>query len=373
MTGTHGTDDLRRVFAAQQDNSPDAVGLLDSVRHGAAKRRRTRRRALAAGAALAATVAVAVPLYARSSGGTPQGPAGGTRTPAASPLTVSASIDEASGYTAIVSGVVGSTQQLVVRPKGSGGGKPGGTVLVYAPGTFDPAPYLGGRKVSVNGYEAYYVPDVEVPLQAAPGPVSGLPTNGVGHIARLTWHLPSGEWAVLSGVFPTPADPLPSMLALAESVRFGPARAIAAPFRLPEVPQGVRPQAARLEGTLVELSFLVDGATLSPQEDLVDAGQQAALLVSVSRRDSYRDAHMPADRAPVRLGEADAWYVDGSERGPIVVPPQGAGLIVRTATCAGYVIVRDASLISRAAMERLVAKIRFQDCGNPATWVAPLQ
>ncbi|NUP31619.1 MAG: hypothetical protein HOU01_07870, partial [Streptomycetaceae bacterium] len=289
--------------------------------------------------------------------------------PRAAPLKLTASIDPASGYTVISSGVIGATQQFVLRVFTAGvAAKTNATVVVYEPGDFDLAPYRRGQKTSVQGRDAYYFDDTSLPH---PTPASGRPEPIRG--PRLAWQTPTGQWAVVQDVLGRPDDPVAALVAVAETVRFGPARDIALPFRLSFVPPGVTPQVVRLEDGINVLGFTAGDPGLDPDGMLLGAELKAsAMQVSASKRSGYVDAHNAGDRPPVRLGNADTWYFEPGERGLFMVPPHGGLILAQTPTCAVTVTVDDTSRVPRAVLEQVVAGLDIKDCADPGTWTAPL-
>ncbi|WTW98667.1 hypothetical protein OG216_37380 [Streptomycetaceae bacterium NBC_01309] len=211
---TFDTDDLRRILTAEAaENAPEMLGMVPSVVAAAPARRR--RRAFQAGAVAAAVIAAAVTVPLVLAGGdrpTRHLPAAPTTSPAKNPVVLAASIEPGHGFAMEDEGFIGTTQKFSVRPEPLDSDY-SGRFSVFAPGTFDPAPYTTGEQVTVQGQPAHFVD--RFPFES--------PTPPYGEIAtlydtRVAWQDPSGYWLV----YTQSDDSRDLALRVVETVRLGP-------------------------------------------------------------------------------------------------------------------------------------------------------
>lgn len=370
---TFDVDDLRRILSAEADeNAPESLGLVPSVIAAAPRRRRNRILQIAGTSTVLALLVACIPWAmdnadrtnpapsAPTAGPIPtelQIPSGSVAAPYASgtPVTLTASVDPASGYVATGEELVGSTQVLRVHPtkivQGEGGG---GTLFVYQPGTFDPIPYSTGQIVTVRGRPAFFV------SRGEPGDASWE--------ASLTWQDPGGAWFRYAkpGSVPEPLQ------RVAEAVRLTP-RAATTPMDFGKVPDGFRMRMARLgDSGLSAVAFDATvpqwqaSASYSVNDNMLQL--ETGFTILVQPRTGMEHA-VPTAIPPTRIGEADTWHSEDTPHNNVVTEPDQSSVMFTTDKCIGNILVRDSRQIPRAVVDAFIADIDFRDCGDPATWV----
>lgn len=375
-----GIRELQDTFEAHAHLAPDGAGIVAAAEAGAARVRR-RRLHLGIGATVVAAIAALVPVAA-TRGPTVPRPAP-QHLPAQPPyraalaLTVDLAAD--GPYVKLEYGAWGTTQVILARPANQNPG-PGATIMVHDPGTFDAARFTHGERVTVQGHEAYFVPDyilgtelglppgtagdrhVIVGTSAPPG-FTEIPTPAVG------WPDASGAWVVVLD-----GGDKAKLLHVAEAVRLGAPRMVPAPFRLGYVPAGlpgayIRARHVGMNNATLGLGTVDD---MSNPRSFVTVPKGIPLAVSAFAHGDYVDGHV-ADlgAAPTKVAGLDTWYLTASDRG-WGVADGAAVLVVNTPHCVVLIGVADRNRVPYPELKRIVEGADFRNCADERTWTAPL-
>lgn len=354
-------DDLRSSLDRHADRAPDAFGLVEAARSGAARIRR-RRRIVRAGVAAATVLIVAagVPAVVRlRESGTAVAARAYHRTPSQTTLeTVPGSgvaVDDLQS--------VGSVQFGYARSSARGSRGLAARIQVYDPGSFDPTVLQRGRRLTVGGRAAWFVTDYE-PVTS---PDRGPPVLG--------WQDRSGVWLLL--VAPAGSYPAGTITAdhsivayltdIAAGLRIGPARDIPMPYRLGWLPAGVRMQSANTSPTAIDarsqLALTSDREPPSTGPASLAGIPDTAVAISTRPTTSKewpgnRDAD--GKKRTTIAGHA-AWSRTTSGKRP------SREVAVEIGTC-GLIIYVDETVVTFPELERLVGGITVADCGDPGTW-----
>lgn len=375
-------DDLRRILAEEAaENSPESLGMVASVVAAAPVRRR-RRAALAAGAALAVTAAITVPLVLvdgtdRPTRHEPSAPT--APPPPRAPVVLAATVAPGSGFAMAEDedGFVGTTQRFRIRTEPDSGYS-GSVLSVFAPGTFDPTPYTSGERVTVQGQPGYFSAQFPYQIPATPGTdIVDKPDDPAGdglvtlYDMRVAWQDPSGYWLVLTqDSYYYGRD---MALRAAQAVRMAP-HPVKVPVAFTDLPNGMRLEVAVL-GRTIRLTYVSGGPpTHLINRDVINAEGGATadgFALILEHRPSPAWGVAPGESL-VRIGEADVKYAEQGANPGLAdnYGPGQSGFTVLTETCGGTLLVKDRQKFPRAAAEAFIASIDFKDCADPSTWVA---
>lgn len=362
---THDTDDLRRALAEQAENAPEGPDMLAAVMAAAPARRRLRAFQAAALVAAVTASAIVVPLVLDGSD-QPAQPRPSAPTTAAAPVRpviLPAGVAPDSEYGILEDGFVGTTQHMEIR-----GPSAGGSVAVFAPGTFDPEPYRHGEPVTVNGLPGHYVAQDAVDAGDMPH-WSG--TRQVPFTSRLVWQALDDRWLVYTT---RGEQSVESMLRGAETVSMTEPHELLVPVAIPDPPAGMRVEAAHLAGNDISLTYVAGGLPPSTPDSVVydfESGSTSGFVLVVHPRPGLEQS-IPRGVPPVRAGEADTWYGENPGESTVVFGPGQSGTVFATDTCVGSIQAKDTREMPKAAVEAFIAGIDFRDCKDYATW-APLE
>ena len=286
-------------------------------------------------------------------------------TPARRADQITLDIDPTAGFVAALRGT-DATRQFITARNFAEGGRYGGEVSAYDPGSFDAAPLRGGQAVDVNGNDAWYVPAYSFASLSAQDAAVKSPAIG--------WQDPSGIWLL---VYAGPGERASreDLIRLAESVTLAAARELRTPFRLGTPPDGLAVTYVRSDE---------DGADRGGMAGLSDPRRKASSAaiydgapygVTVSIVASPRDAEWNAEKSTLSgrrstVAGHPAWYSEGKN----MLSPEGNGsaLVVETDGCVLKLRTADRTAISRAELNRTVEEMTIGDCADPGTWITPL-
>ncbi|MCF2525690.1 hypothetical protein [Yinghuangia soli] len=374
---TYDTEDLRSALAAHAEDAPEGRGILEAAKQSADRKIRHRRRNLAVAGAftLVLTTGLATgmllgPGEERSGDVNVTTPTGGTSTasappkPTAAPFTSYADLKPGSDHFVRIERLIGDRQSLTIQPKAGAPDQIWADVVIYAPGTFDPARYLSGEEVTVQGTRGYFA---ELPGQWADPSPSGRPAPP---LRQLAWQEPSGRWVVV-----TPSGPQyaaggikRASIIVAEMLRFQQTD-FRGPVKLGGLPTGFLPQAVQVQDGSILLEFSDALPTSNPAPFLMPMTK--GFSVTVADRNRPGGFGPLADAEPLELEQGQGWYVDWSKNRN-GMDDLRAGIVVETSTCRVHFGVSDRTKVPRAELERIVRESEIKDCTDPTTWVKPL-
>jgi hypothetical protein len=358
----NSVEELRRSLTDHAAGAPGPDGIVEAARAGAVRVRRRRRVLGAAGVAALVVSAIAVASVVRPVRAPVADPP-----PYRSPVQLTVHLAPDSGFFRLHEGSNGAYQYMIVRPVDPSA-SPGATVIVADPGTVDPAPFLQGEKLTVDGHPAYFTPNFPVESQGAV--ISGgTPSTATVSVPALGWPDASGAWLMMF------SGGREDLVAVAEAVRLGPPRSMRAAIRLGHLPAGLRYEYAGISGPEENATFAfqaTDTPLGRPRLALVAHGPSAPLLnIAIEGASAHRDgetawiAGLPG-ATQLRVAGHDAWYATYEN---LDTPGEDtATLIVRTATCYLRLDAREAARIPLAELTRVVEGAELADCANKATW-----
>jgi hypothetical protein len=286
-------------------------------------------------------------------------------TPARRADQITLDIDPTAGFVATLRGT-DATRQFLTARNFADGGRYGGEVSAYDPGSFDAAPLQGAQVVDVSGKDAQYVPAYSFASLSAQDAAVQSPAIG--------WQDPSGIWLLVyagPGEKPTRDD----LIGLAESVTLAPARDLRAPFRLGTPPDGLAVTYVRSDEEGADrggMAGLSDPRRKASSAAIYDgAPYGVTVAIAASPRDAEWNAEKPSlsGRRSTVAGHP-AWYSEGKN----MLSPEGNGstLVVETDSCVLRLRTADRTAINRAELNRVVEQMTIGDCGDPDTWITPL-
>jgi hypothetical protein len=360
-------DELRHVLDQQAGLAPDGVGVAETALRRARQWQRRRRvvQTLAAVVGVAAVAVTSIAVAARPGSGravpTTIGTAASYRE--TSQFTVELATDPqwfALGYA-----LGPTTQDVEARVRTSPDRT--GEVLVYNPGTFDASVLDRDQRTTVQGHDAFYVPDLV--LRTLTGERSGsLATFPVNEVAQaLVWQDRSGAWVVVSVYVIQPGHTtMADVAALAELVRLVPPYELRAPFSFTYLPPGLSLQRGYTRTMFeqeVDVMVLLGPPGGSEPVDYRDGslGRNPAFPLSIRAlsRNKYVDINV-ADLGPAtKIAGLDTWEVS-------------TGLLIQTATCQIAVSTRSPGQVSPDDMKRIVEGATFGSCADRSAWQPPV-
>jgi len=354
-------DDLALVRRAFRDpcTDPEAsrrrtLALIDA---GASGRPRSALIAMAGIVAIAIVVVVliaAVPLFVSRDAKRPIAPdTSSSAIQYRRPLELTVALAASAASYPIVRGTYGGRQFIKIYSASSSASPDlsGGVVLVYDPGTLDPATFAGGDAVQVHGQTGHYITDFRI---------------GQDVTAAVGWPDTSGAWVVVCGL--TGVD---NLIALGNVVELGAPHPLPAPYRLGYLPpdlSGVPISYAQNQETHTTGPDSVDSVVSfggTPPElwhPFAESPPDVPFTIRVNDRSAYSDSH---DGPPnqTKIAGYDNWYV---------VTGNTALLVVKTATCRVGISVNDRTKYPYEELKRIVEGMQIHDCTKPATWTAAL-
>lgn len=351
-------DDLRLSLEQHTSLAPDGLGMVEQARAGAIRIRRRRRIAATLAAVTAVLViAVGVPLAAHNTT-LPAHPG-----PSKPGVGVSLSLAAGSGFSAQSQSAQSGRQSLLVETPDH---HFPAEVNAYAPGTFQPEKLMPGTKVQVGGHEALLVPSLDQAFiehfKDAQGKVLTPPVTE----NALVWQDPSGVWITVAQV-----ETRAHLMALAAAIRIGEPAPALGPLGLAELPAGY---------AVIELSSRVDpklgyseGITLAPGGTEPDSsappvpGTTKVSITAVPRSDHWWREPITLPPAQFTVAGRPAWWFAGANgRVPADV---GGRLLIDTGGCGIQVVTRDAQVITRADLQKMMSRANFASCTDKKSWV----
>ncbi|GAB2583200.1 hypothetical protein Aab01nite_84470 [Paractinoplanes abujensis] len=358
-------DELRRTLEQGADRAPDATGLVEQARAGAARlRRRNRMRAIAA-AVVAVVLAVSVPSFVRLRTAEPPPNPAGPLTYYRQPYELTLKLAPSKAHFAMVYGTQGTTQFVIARPIGNPKNDSGGSIAAYDPGTFDPTRLRRGEPVTVQGRPAFWVEHLEEPAPASSGPGGGQEYR-VG--AAVGWQDPSGVWVTVSEGFDRA-----STLRLAESVRLTSPRTVRSPVRFGWVPQNLPVSYADARdvaehGVEAHIGFGRPERSNGRSGPFFMIPYDTPLSVMTSSMDGIMTAWgEDYAKRPMRvINGYKTWYFEGTEDS--YIRRNSSQMMIEAGSCGVTVVVHDRDKISYAELERMVQNMTFHGCENADGW-----
>ncbi|GAA4606730.1 hypothetical protein BJY16_005975 [Actinoplanes octamycinicus] len=360
-------EDLRETLDRHAGDTPADGRLLPDVRGRAARLRR--RRTITRGVALGAAVAVAAgvsPFVLRSPSPDPAPAAG--RTVTRTPAQTSIALADGSPFMILNRESTATGQHVTVRNigdvqakhPGEAGLNPGGEVLAFEPGAFDPETLRKGTPVTIGAHQGWYVPQLHVGAEN-----SNFDGSWVG------WRDETGMWVLVGTLGPSKRDDL---VAVARDVRIVEASDAIAPIRLGWVPPGLKIQWAsgnpsKTGGFGASFKLGYDGEkgpdlSYFPRRDAVTA---LALQVGSQSPDWLNYQHELDGQKPEKINGAEVWYLP-RPNGLFDSPEPGADMIVRFGGCVATLHVRDRAQITEADLDRMLQNATLGTCDDAEDW-----